>query len=76
VRGPGTQAAIGLVTTVLLLFIAGTFLASRPIVAYVLFAAAAFRFYAVFRDLRRARLRAEEEAAWEAEQADGDVAPG
>jgi len=68
-RSPGAQAAVGLLTTGLLLIIAGTFLESRATVAYFLFAAAAFRFYAVFRDLRRARIRAEEDAAWEAEQA-------
>lgn len=53
-RGPGTQAAIGVITTGLLGLAGATFYASRPIVAYVLFGAAAFRFYAVVRDYRRA----------------------
>jgi hypothetical protein len=59
-RGPGTQAAVGVITTVALGFMGGLFLADRQVVAYVLFAAAAFRLFAVVRDLRRARARARE----------------
>ena len=59
-RGPGTQAAIGLITTGALGFMGGLFWADRKVVSYVLFAAAAFRFYAVIRDFRRSRAVDEE----------------
>jgi hypothetical protein len=77
-RGPGTQAAIGVITTGLLIFIGGTFLQSRPIVGYVLFAGAAFRLYAVVRDYSRSRREAREDAEWEELQrrdAENDAAP-
>ena len=53
-RGPGTQAAIGVITTGLLGLAGATFYASHRVVAYALLSAAAFRFYIVVRDFRRA----------------------
>ena len=67
-RSPGSKAAVGLLTTALLLFVGATFLGSQPLVAYVLFGGAAFRFFSVFRDLARARRYARDLAEWEALQ--------
>jgi hypothetical protein len=60
-RSPGATAAVGLLTTGLLGFVGFTFLESKPMIGYLLLAAAAFRLFRVVVDLSRARRWAAED---------------